>query len=82
MFEDKFGSLSSCMKNTAGTHVLFRAFGCNSVDETPLNLKPVLSVQLATYYPDITRAQVSRVKADRQGGQMLDVSLGGANGFN
>lgn len=82
MFENKLEAVSTCMRNTAGTHVLFRAFGCNSVDATPLNLGAAVSVQIATFYPDVNRAQVERIKADRRGGQLLNISLGGAYGAN
>ena len=80
MFESKAEAVAACMRNTAGTHALYRSFGCNSVDETPLNLGTLLSVQLATFYPDIPRSQVERIKSDRRGMQSLAVSIGGNNG--
>lgn len=67
MFENQAQCITRCLKTQEGSHVLYRGFGLNTVDETNPPLRRDILIQLSTYYPDVTLSNITITRTDING---------------
>lgn len=75
MLESKAQAVGVCTQTTQGTHVLYRGFGCNRVDDAMPPMKRYILEQLSSFYPDIKLSQIS-VYVNERGEYQFKVDIG------
>ena len=75
-------SYKQCVLNACrcrkGSHVLFRGFGLNAVDEPAKNPRLELAKLFQTYYPEITSFKITPKTGDFESGSFnYDVVING-----
>lgn len=75
MKESKAQCIANCFRTTKGSHVLYRTFGLEAVDDVGVPMRKDILIQLSTYYPDVTLndVTVTRAEADGQFEYIVDI---------
>lgn len=78
MLENSSQAIANCFNMQQGTHVLYRDFGLNVIDENNPPLRRDCQLQIATYFPTVTLSMVSNISINselQQGQFKYNVSL-------
>lgn len=75
MFESTAQCITNCLKTQEGSHVLYRGFGLDVVDNTNPPLRRDILIQLSTFYPDVTMNDISIVQTNFNGSFYYTVDL-------
>lgn len=67
MLENQAQCIANCLKTQLGSHVLYRGFGLDVVDNTNPPMRRDILIQLSTYYPDVTLSNIAITRADING---------------
>lgn len=67
MKESKAECMRNCLQITRGTHVLYRSFGLDPVDDMNIPMMKDVLIQMSTYYPDVTLNDVIINKVESNG---------------
>ena len=77
MLESTAQCITNCLKTQLGSHVLYRGFGLNTVDQNNPSLRRDVLIQLSTYYPDITMNDISIIQTSSNGNFYYTVDIKG-----
>ena len=75
MFESTAQSITNCLKTQLGSHVLYRGFGLNVVDNTNPPMRRDILIQLSTYFPNVTMNNVEIIQTNSNGSFYYTVDL-------
>ena len=67
MKENTAQCIANCLRTSQGSHVLYRTFGLEVVDDMNVPMRRDILIQLSTYYPEVSLNNVAVSKADIDG---------------
>lgn len=77
MLESTAQCITNCLKTQLCSHVLYRGFGLNTVDQSNPSLRRDVLIQLSTYYPDVTMNDISIIQTSSNGNFYYTVDVKG-----
>ena len=69
--------IANCLRTLKDSHVMYRSYGLNPVDEIGIPMRKEILIQLSTYYPAVDLENITVTKASIDGQFNYDVEIKG-----